>query len=247
VTSQTYISDNGLINALTQDQFSVCVALSSSSARSIQQATKSLQVDIHYYGTQGIGTTGDLKTNPAPTFLQPQAISGGAIAGAVIGSILGCLLLVVVVVGIVCAIILYRKAQKSVKVNKQSMYDIEMPPRRASAIQIDGVPSPISPEEIYAVEMTRVDDANAPMFYPEVPESQIMEQSVATDSVQTEVTQAPTEPPEESVPIPTQEVQPVAPVQSEEVVLDLTGGERQPEENVPSVTEPEEQTTSDEN
>ncbi len=220
--------------------------MSSSSARIIQQATKSLQVDIHYYGTQGIGTTGDLKTNPAPTSLQSQAISGGAIAGAVIGSILGCLLLVVVVVGIVCAIILYRKAQKSVKVNKQSMYDIEMPPRRASAIQIDGVPSPISPEEIYAVEMTRVDDAYAPRFYPEVPESQITEQPVATESVQTEVTQAPTEPTEESVPIPTQEVQPVAPVQSEDVVLDLTGGEKQPEENVP-VTEPEEQTTSDEN
>jgi hypothetical protein len=116
VTASVYLSDDALISALQTNTFSLCVALSSNTNSRAARQSKSASVNVHYYGSQRIGTVGKI---PA----KQSGITSGAIAGAVIGSLLGCLLLVSVAVIVVIVIVTIR--QKKVPVTKDKRQHAE--------------------------------------------------------------------------------------------------------------------------
>jgi hypothetical protein len=112
VTASVYLTDDALISALQTNTFSLCVALSSNTNSRAARQSKSASVNVHYYGSQRIGTVGKI---PA----KQSGITSGAIAGAVIGSLLGCLLLVSVSVVVVIVIVTIRQKKVPVPKNKR--------------------------------------------------------------------------------------------------------------------------------
>jgi hypothetical protein len=113
----SYIADDQLINALSTDQFYICISLASFASRRVQ--AKSVLLDVIYFGSTPKGTLGKNTLT--------SATSGAGIAGAIIGGVLGAIALVsVLCVVTVLLLAHYVQRRSQVPVKQEARKTVEM-------------------------------------------------------------------------------------------------------------------------
>jgi hypothetical protein len=113
----SYITDDQLINALSTDQFYICISLASFASRRVQ--AKSVLLDVIYFGSTPKGTLGKNTLT--------SATSGAGIAGAIIGGVLGVIALVSVLCVVTVLLLAYYVQRRSqVPVKQEARKIVEM-------------------------------------------------------------------------------------------------------------------------
>jgi hypothetical protein len=138
----TYITDDQLINALSTDQFYICISLASFASRRVQ--AKSVSLDVNYFGSAPGGALGKSSSTSS---------NSGAIAGAIIGAVLGAIALTSVI-GVVIVLLLayYVQRRGQVPVKQEDRKSVEMQevytPPSSSTNVYDQLPTHNAPETI---------------------------------------------------------------------------------------------------
>jgi hypothetical protein len=130
------------MNALSIDQFYICISLASFASRRIQ--SKSVSLDLNYFGSAPSGALGKSTTTSS---------NSGSIAGAIIGGVLGAIALISIVCVVTVLLLAYyvqRKGQVPVKQEERKsveMQEVYTPPTTSTNVY-DQLPSDLNPVDV---------------------------------------------------------------------------------------------------